>query len=296
MPFSLDNDVSSDGSKKSESIVNSEIKHESWYIENPISKELTKRITLKLGPKAEQDFIVVVRSPHARRSENLLSVINIGLLTYADEQFGLRDSFEDFLKTNYANSMKEFLKDRKKLALAQRVEILLAGRIEVPALICQRELLVSDFKEKVIPLVVKKGQSNQKFRIPFKNTGPQELDVEFTFVKTSAVIKGPLQRCNSTGSDDVRTPSFVQSPIEFQAVPSTMKVAANGAAILNISAKLKNSYQLASISREQSVPSKPRSEKYNHLLIAKVKDTQIMFSFIIEASVLDSQGSGNMMS
>ena len=39
--------------KKSDNIVNSEIKHESWYIENPISKELTKRITLKLGPKAE---------------------------------------------------------------------------------------------------------------------------------------------------------------------------------------------------------------------------------------------------
>ena len=50
LPFVLEKDA--DG-KKSESIVNSEIKHESWYIENPISKELTKRITLKLGPKAE---------------------------------------------------------------------------------------------------------------------------------------------------------------------------------------------------------------------------------------------------
>ena len=38
---------------KGDRIVNSEIKHESWYIENPVSKELTKRITLKLGPKAE---------------------------------------------------------------------------------------------------------------------------------------------------------------------------------------------------------------------------------------------------
>lgn len=37
----------------SDRIVNSEIKYESWYIENPVSKELTKRITLKLGPKAE---------------------------------------------------------------------------------------------------------------------------------------------------------------------------------------------------------------------------------------------------
>ena len=71
--------------KKSDNIVNSEIKQESWYIENPISKELTKRITLKLGPKAEQDFIIVVRSPNSKKSENLMSIINIGLLTYADE-------------------------------------------------------------------------------------------------------------------------------------------------------------------------------------------------------------------
>ena len=49
LPFSLDeaND------KKGATIVNSEVKHEAWYIENPVSKELTKRITLKLGPKAE---------------------------------------------------------------------------------------------------------------------------------------------------------------------------------------------------------------------------------------------------
>jgi len=57
-----------------------------------------------------------VRSPNAKKTENILSIINIGLLTYADEQFGVRDSFEDFLKLKYNNSMKEFLRDRKKLA------------------------------------------------------------------------------------------------------------------------------------------------------------------------------------
>lgn len=58
----------------------------------------------------------MVRSPNAKRTENLLSIINIGLLTYADEQFGVRESFEDFLKANYNNSMKEFLRERKKVA------------------------------------------------------------------------------------------------------------------------------------------------------------------------------------
>jgi hypothetical protein len=58
LPFSLDcespaADTPKTGGKRPDIIVNSEIKHEAWYIENPISKELTKRITLKLGPKAE---------------------------------------------------------------------------------------------------------------------------------------------------------------------------------------------------------------------------------------------------
>lgn len=188
LPFSLDE------GRRSDSIVNSEIKHEAWYIENPISKELTKRITLKLGPKAEQDFIIVVRSPNARKSENLLSVINIGLLTYADEQFGVRENFEDFLKTHYNNSMKEFLRDRKKAAQQQRIEVLLAGKVEVPSLVCQKELVVAEFNQKVVPIVLKKGQSCQKLRIPFKNNGPQDLDIDFSFARQSAVVCGPLQR------------------------------------------------------------------------------------------------------
>ena len=50
IPFQLRED---DLSKSKDCIINSEIKYESWFIENPVSKELTKRITLKLGPKAE---------------------------------------------------------------------------------------------------------------------------------------------------------------------------------------------------------------------------------------------------
>jgi hypothetical protein len=57
-----------------------------------------------------------------------------------------------------------------------------------------------EFNEKVIPLVVKKGQSCQKFRIPFKNCGAQDLEIDFTFAKQSAVICGP-QRSNSSGDD-----------------------------------------------------------------------------------------------
>ena len=75
-----------------------------------------------------------------------------------------------------------------------------------------------------------------------------------------------------------------------------MKIPANGSAILNIAAKLRNSYQLASIREQDITKQHLKPEKYNHLLIAKVKDTQIMFSFIVEASVIESTGNANNMS
>ena len=61
---------------------------------------------------------MVVRGPSSKKTENLLSLINVGLLTYADEKFGIKDSFENFLKKKYKDNMKDFLRDRKKLALA----------------------------------------------------------------------------------------------------------------------------------------------------------------------------------
>ena len=117
-------------------IVNSEMKHESWFIENPVSKELTKRITLKLGPKSQQDFVIVVKSPTPKKTENMLTLINVGLLTYKGEEFSTVNTFEGFLANKYDGGMKAFLADRKRLAQEQRSRILLAGRVEVPKLTC----------------------------------------------------------------------------------------------------------------------------------------------------------------
>jgi hypothetical protein len=64
-------------------------------------------------------------------------------------------------------------------------------------------------------------------------------------------------------------------------------------------AKLKNSYQLAIMNNKAETGSDgviAPIEKYNHLLIAKIKDTSLMFSFIIEASVLESNGKDAGMS
>jgi hypothetical protein len=119
IPFVINDHDSSPTYK--DKITNSEIKNECWYIENPVSKELTKRITLKLGPKSQQQFVVVVKAPMSHQVQNMLSLVNVGLLTFADERFGVDETFENMLAENYDNSMREFLSDRKKLAVRQRL-------------------------------------------------------------------------------------------------------------------------------------------------------------------------------
>jgi hypothetical protein len=114
-------------------------------------------------------------------------------------------------------------------------------------------------------------------------------------VKQTAVIRGPLVNNPITGKLE-ENKNITQSPVEFTAVPNSIKIAANASAVLNIVAKLKNSYQLANISKDDSdSASSSPVEKYTHLLIARVKDTQLMFSFIIEASVLESSGKDGAM-
>ena len=83
--------------------------------------------------------------------------------------------------------------------------------------------------------------------------------------------------------------------------------------MLNVSAKLKNSFTMNLPTLKKSISSlkeesenelghishklsrsntmelkkQQKTEKYSHLLIAKVKDSQIMFSFFIEASIVE---------
>ncbi len=179
------------------SIVNSELKYESWYIENPVSQELTKRITLKLGAKSQQDFIIVIRCPAAKKPLNLLSIVNVGLLTYPHEQFGVKDSFEDCLKYQYNSSMKNFLSERKHLSQEQRTSILLAAQVAAPKLVCPKEFWVDRLHtevhgpQKVIFLAVKKSVQLpvQKFRIPFKMSGfTGDIDFAYQFDKTASYV------------------------------------------------------------------------------------------------------------
>lgn len=95
IPFVLNESKTKSGYKGK--IMNSEMKYDCWFIENPITKDLSKKITLKLKAKSKEKFIVVLRTPTLNHPQNILSLINVGLLTFRDEKFGVEENFEDFL-------------------------------------------------------------------------------------------------------------------------------------------------------------------------------------------------------
>lgn len=58
-------------------IKNSEKEFNCWFIENPLSKELQKKISVKIGPNQNQEFIVVVKAPKNKLTERIVSFIDI---------------------------------------------------------------------------------------------------------------------------------------------------------------------------------------------------------------------------
>jgi len=62
-------------------IDNSEQDFACWFIENPINKELVKHLTLRFAPQTDKEFIIVLKAPNNRLISNLVSFINIKLVT-----------------------------------------------------------------------------------------------------------------------------------------------------------------------------------------------------------------------
>lgn len=130
----------------------------------------------------------------------------------------------------------------------------------------------------IIPIALRKGPI-QKFKLPFKGeiNNFNELDIDFNFTQISASIKG--NELNQSSS---------ASPVEFLLQPNQVKINNAVQSFLNITAKFKNSYQLQEDQSDQKLQkNKNKPEIYNHLLIGRIKDTHIMFSYVVQVSLID---------
>lgn len=114
----------------------------------------------------------------------------------------------------------------------------------------------------------------QKFKIPFKGlvSNYHELDFEFNLLNLQAVV---------SPSGYKQAPHI--SPIEFSLHPNKIKINSQAQTFLTVSAKVKQQKK-----KEEQVPKPQPNEVYNHVLVGIVRDTSIIFSFILQVSVIDS--------
>lgn len=163
--------------KDGTSIKNSEIEFNCWFIENPISKELQKSITLKMGPNMSQEFIIVVKAPKNRLQSRIVSFIDIHMT-------------EDSLNGTQTDQKKVTQGEEGALALknvptARKMEVLLLGFLDNPKIKCIKQLFNKQTNSEIVPLVVRKTQGVQKFKLPFKNLSQYlDSDIEFAFIRT----------------------------------------------------------------------------------------------------------------
>lgn len=111
-------------------IANSEVDHQCWFIENPVSKELQKTITVKISPNTSQEFIVVIKAPKNKLTGKIVSFIDIEL--------------QDDKAPTPVEKMVNHKEERvvlKEQPIARKIDILLLGYLDNPQIKCMKQLV-----------------------------------------------------------------------------------------------------------------------------------------------------------
>lgn len=131
----------------------------------------------------------------------------------------------------------------------------------------------------IVSLAVKKTGGIQKFKVPFKNMSTYlDADIEFAFIRTQHQIDAPIPIGDSK--------SGVLEPIDcfsFYCQPNQMKIAADQMQILTIQIKV-NAEQLLD---ENKIDPKMLRAPINKLLVARLKNSQVLFSFFVSLNLTD---------
>lgn len=137
--------------KDSAKIKNSEIEFNCWFIENPISKELQKTLTLKIGPQMSQEFIIVIKAPKNRLTSKIVSFIDIQMGESSNQ---IQESVTTTEK-HVSHKMKEPV--IKENQISTKLEILLLGFLDNPKIKCMKQLFNKATNSELISLAVKKS-------------------------------------------------------------------------------------------------------------------------------------------
>jgi hypothetical protein len=138
------------------------------------------------------------------------------------------------------------------------IRVCLHGIVEVPILTCPRRIVANNIS--TIPLAVKKTVGTQRYRIPFKNESKLDLELELSFLKIEHVLG-----------------------IDYFCIPNIMKIGAGTTGILSVLIKNIHASDTSSATEDTTYKSDGNIIKDPRMLVAKIKNSQIFFSFYIDA-------------
>jgi len=150
------------------------------------------------------------------------------------------------------------------------MSILMVGKIDPPKIFCPR-ILKEAGEEKVIPIALKRSSGCQKFRVPFRNEGSCEQEVEFSFIKVGE--GGNALQPNEFSMNEV---------LEFYCMPGSLKIPKNSNQIMSMLIKV--NYEKLQELEGQGLQLKNQLLK---LLLGKIKGTPVLYSFYVDVSFVE---------
>ena len=121
-------------------------------------------------------------------------------------------------------------------------------------------------KQKKVPIALKPASGTQKFRIPFKNAGAKDIEADFSFVKIGENKGGEFS---------------MNVYLEFFCMPGTLKIPAKATSILNVMVKV----HMDKVNEAKRKGELKISRNLFKLLIAKINDTGILFSYFFDVTL-----------
>ena len=158
----------------------------------------------------------------------------------------------------------ELAQEDEKVGTLSKGEMKVMGiaEVETPGLECCKELVYCENDIRVIPLVVKLDAPSQRLKIPFKNNGSQEIDLILTIVP----FPDNASRSNVERILDA----------EMTCVPNSCKIPAKGLGLIVINVTYQ---ECDNLSEKKGI-----LEREQRILIAKVKNTQMIYYFVVDCS------------
>lgn len=132
---------------------NSEAELNCWFIENPVSKELCKSITLRMSGNAEKEFIIVLKAPSNRQFFSMCSFLTISLAT----RKGKNEDTEKHLKKGADSDEVSLQTIASAPKEVKQIKVMVIGRLENPTIKCLKQLNHVESGCAVVPIGIKRG-------------------------------------------------------------------------------------------------------------------------------------------